>query len=72
MVYGQLGLTIFTTISVYNVFTSTEMKDWFYFFDKNGDERLDLQELGKVFSSLCWDLTDRELEDIMASADKDS
>lgn len=46
-----------------------EMQDWFYFFDKNGDNRLDVKELDMVFHALCWDLTNQELEDVMKDAD---
>ena len=45
------------------------MQDWFYFFDKNGDNRLDIKELDMVFHALCWDLTNQELEEVMKDAD---
>ena len=47
------------------------MREWFYFFDKNGDERLDIKELNTVFHALCWDLTNDELEEVMRDADTD-
>ena len=49
----------------------SEMKEWFYFFDKNGDEKLDIKELDNVFHALCWDLTKDELEEVMKDADTD-
>ena len=49
----------------------SEMREWFYFFDKNGDERLDIKELNTVFHALCWDLTNDELEEVMRDADTD-
>ncbi|MEW8545901.1 MAG: hypothetical protein AB2693_20455 [Candidatus Thiodiazotropha sp.] len=47
------------------------MKEWFYFFDKNGDEKLDIKELDNVFHALCWDLTKDELEEVMRDDDTD-
>lgn len=46
-----------------------EMQEWFYFFDKNGDNKLDIKELDNVFHALCWDLTNDELEAVMKDAD---
>ncbi|XP_053383308.1 uncharacterized protein LOC123540371 [Mercenaria mercenaria] len=48
-----------------------EMSDWFYFFDKNGDKKLDRDEMKRVFHAMCWSVDDKEMENIFKTADKD-
>ena len=48
-----------------------EMKDAFDLFDKTGDKRIDVKELGMVLRSLGQNPTDKHVEDVMKQADKD-
>ena len=49
----------------------SEMKDAFDLFDKNGDQKISVSELGMVLRSLGQNPTDKEVEEIMKKADKD-
>lgn len=48
------------------------MSEWFYFFDKNNDKKLDKEELRRVFHAMCWTVTDEEMDEIFKNADTDS
>lgn len=49
----------------------SEMREWFYFFDKNNDGQLDRDELKKVFHSVGWNATDEQFEKVFTSVDAD-
>lgn len=48
------------------------MSEWFNFFDKNNDKKLDKDELRRVFHAMCWTVTDKEMDEIFKAADTDS
>lgn len=53
------------------IYSVSEMKTWFSFFDKNGDGKLDKNELKKVFYAMCWNVTDEEFEKVFETVDTD-
>ena len=57
------GISIFSIIS--------ELKDAFDLFDKTGDKRIDVNELGMVLRSLGQNPTDGQVAEVMKKADKD-
>ena len=57
------GISIFSIIS--------ELKDAFDLFDKTGDKKIDVNELGMVLRSLGQNPTDGQVEEVMKKADKD-
>ena len=65
----MLGLTQVAERDHYLMFS--EMKDAFDLFDKNGDQKISVSELGMVLRSLGQNPTDKEVEEIMKKADKD-
>ena len=65
--YAPQGHFLFKYFYVY----STEFKEAFSLFDKDGDGTIDIKELGTVMKSLGQAPTDQELQEMIDEADSD-
>jgi len=54
-----------------NVYLNTEYKEAFDMFDENGDGKISRDELRKMMSNLGQAPSDKEINDIMTTSDKD-